>query len=134
MKHAIIYRHQFSSKQTRGHMFCFDGDKKIFECKTLELPWKHNKKNVSCILAGTYLVEVYESPTKGLVYLLQNVFDRSYIEIHAGNYYFDILGCILVGESFTDINKDGYVDVTNSKTTLGILLDKMGDKFKLTIK
>lgn len=133
-KHAILYRHSEESKQTRGHLFCFEGDKKLFECKTLELPWVRNKKNISCIHPGVYLVKQFQSESKGLVYLLMNVFDRTYIEIHAGNYHTDILGCILVGATFADINKDGLKDVTSSRQTLSSLLEKMGNEFKLTIK
>ena len=43
---------------------------------------------------------------------------RSGVCIHKGNYFTQILGCIIVGDSHTDINKDGYKDVTNSGKTL----------------
>ncbi len=121
--------------QTLGHLTVFDGLEKIFECNALELPWKDNKKNVSCIPDGSYWVEKYLSPTKGrgIVFQFSNVPGRSNVQIHKGNYYTDILGCILPGAGFTDINKDGYLDVHSSSRTMDKLLEIMPDKFKLTI-
>jgi hypothetical protein len=55
------------------------------------------------------------------------------IEIHSGNFHSEILGCILVGDKFKDINKDGQLDVANSKKTMVALFDMMPDKFKLEI-
>jgi len=53
---------------------------------------------------------------------LQNVPNRSEILIHKGNYHSDILGCILIGNDLSDINKDGYLDVTSSKKAIKELL------------
>ena len=59
--------------------------------------------------------------------------DRNYILIHAGNYYSDIRGCILVGMDHLDINKDGFKDVTYSKDTLKKLYKILPEKFELEI-
>lgn len=62
-----------------------------FECFTLEHPQL-------LIVPGSYGVEVYNSPSRGYqVPLLQDVPQRSYIEIHIGNTEKDTAGCILVG-------------------------------------
>jgi hypothetical protein len=106
----------------------------IFTCKTLELPWKDNKHKISCIPVGTYDVIKFDSPHNGNVFLLQNVPDRGDIEIHAGNYHTDILGCILVGKGYEDIGGDHELDIINSRVTLLHLLDLMPDKFKITIQ
>jgi hypothetical protein len=45
----------------------------------------------------------------------------------------DILGCILVGTGLADINKDGKLDVTNSKVAMQKLLDKYPKGFDLEI-
>ena len=66
---------------------------------TLELPWKQNKRNISCIPFGTYEIIRHSSPRHGFSFWLQNVPKRSEILIHAGNFTKDIRGCILVGES-----------------------------------
>jgi len=45
----------------------------------------------------------------------------------------DILGCILVGLNLTDINGDGYQDVTSSRVAMNKLLKVMSDEFELEI-
>ncbi len=97
-------------------------------CFTLELPWQENKPNISCIPAGIYPVSKYESPSKGSVLLLHDVPNRTYIEIHAGNYTSQILGCILVGDGIKYLNNDTIPDVTNSKKTLNKLLNLAPDE------
>lgn len=90
-----------------------------FKCKTLERPWKQNKLNVSCIPKGYYKCK-YSFSTKFLkyTYLLQNTSPRSGIRIHSGNFFFDVQGCILLGDSYKDINADGKIDVLNSRATI----------------
>ena len=93
-----------------------------FKCFTLELPWRNNMRSVSCVPAGAYLATKYTSPSKGNVLLLRDVPERSYIEIHAGNFTSNTRGCILVGDSIKFLNADGIPDVTGSKRTLAKLL------------
>tara|TARA_R110000851_G_scaffold9579_3_gene35577 strand:- start:26801 stop:27187 length:387 start_codon:yes stop_codon:yes gene_type:complete len=104
-----------------------------FSCLTLELPWLDNNQNVSCIPAGVYEAEKYQSPAHGPVILLKGVPNRTWIEMHAGNYTRQILGCILVGDSLKYLDDDGILDVTNSKNTLATLLAKLPDKFTVEI-
>lgn len=105
-----------------------------FRCFTLELPDFNNKQNISCIPHGVYSVEKIVSPSLGACFNIKNVTGRDYIRIHAGNYTSQIQGCVLVGESLADINKDGTPDVTSSKKTLNALLDYSPDNFKLVIE
>jgi len=93
---------------------------------TLELPWLDNEKNVSCIPRGIYRAYIRNSPANGYVLELLDVTNRTHIQIHAGNFTHQIKGCILVGDSIKDINKDGVPDVTNSKNSLAKLLNKIG--------
>lgn len=95
----------------------------LFQFKTLELPWKNNEKRMSCIPVGTYQLVKHNSPKFGACYWVQNVPGRSEILIHPGNYHTQILGCILPGQSHSDINGDGQLDVTASKVTMGKLLE-----------
>ena len=102
---------------------------------TLELPYLDNKQSVSCIPAGYYVAKYRKSPSNGDVIELKNVPGRSYIQIHSGNYTSQIEGCILVGDSIVDINKDGILDVANSRETLSRLLEWAGySEFILIIK
>lgn len=69
-----------------------------FLCFSLELPWKGNEKEVSCIPAGIYKAVRHTSPKFGETYLLLDVPNRSEIIFHAGNSIADTEGCILLGD------------------------------------
>lgn len=73
---------------------------------TLERPWLDNKEDVSCIPAGQYLCERYNSQHFGSVFMVMDVPDRRGILVHGGNKILDTKGCILTGLSF-DIVNDG---------------------------
>ena len=107
---------------------------KDFKCLTLELPWKNNIPSISCIPSRIYNAKKYESPSKGDVILLQDVPNRDFIEIHAGNFTRQIKGCILVGSSLQYLDQDSILDVGNSKRTLGLLLDALPETFQINVK
>lgn len=66
-------------------------------CYTLELPWKDNSNFISCILPGSYNgILRYDKPD-GWRIQLENVPNRTAVQIHIGNYTKDTEGCILVG-------------------------------------
>lgn len=130
---AEIKRIRYQEKQTLGEFFLYKDGKEIFNCKTLELPWKDNQFQISCVPKGNYKVVPRTSQKFKKHFHLLDVPNRTYILIHAGNYYTDILGCILVGSAYSDINKDGYLDVTSSKKTLGKILSLSPDGFDLII-
>ena len=67
---------------------------------TLELPWKNNQRNVSCIPTGEYRGNYLHRSGSGRfnrVYHITGVSGRAGILIHAGNVTSQIQGCILVG-------------------------------------
>ena len=131
---VTILRDKSSAKQTLGELtLCKDG-KSIFTCKTLELPWLDNANRISCIPAATYKAIIRETSDRGKHFHVKDVPKRTWILVHSGNYFSDILGCILVGAAHTDINKDGYLDVTASKPTLKKLVELAPDGFDLIIK
>jgi hypothetical protein len=118
-----------TDKQTLGQFYI----DKEFVCFTLELSWHNNEHNISHIPEGIYNVKKrYSNKHKNHFHIL-DVKDRSYILIHAGNFYTDIRGCIIVGDGYKDINKDNYLDVINSKKTLKNLLKLLPDEFELKI-
>ena len=131
---VTIVRQASGAKQTLGDLTATH-DGLTFSCKTLELPDLANKKNVSCISKGTYVCKQIATTKYGVVYNVQAVPNRSGIYIHAGNYYTDILGCILLGNAYSDINKDGVLDVINSKITIAALSKFFSNQpFTLIIK
>lgn len=108
----------------------------IFQCKGLEPPDKGNQHNISCIPEGTYFVHK-ELTSHGHSYphfRVDNVPDRGGILWHGGNYFHDTLGCLLVGDSFGDRDKDGLLDVLNSRETLRKLYEILPDRFEAKYK
>jgi len=81
-------------------------------CYTLELPWADNLNNISCIPVGTYSGILRYDKTDGWRIQLENVPNRTGVQIHMGNYTTQIKGCVLVG---TNANVDNC-SVQNSST------------------
>ena len=98
-------------------------------CFTLELPWKNNEKDISCIPPGTYQYEKYQSRKYVRECLaFHGVPDRDYISMHIGNFVNETNGCILVGEHLKTFA------VLNSGNALDKLLEEIDDQGSLTIK
>ncbi len=57
---------------------------------TLELPWRDNKPQKSCIPLGTYTCAIVQSPKFGKIYGIQNVPGRSNVLIHSANLAGDV--------------------------------------------
>ena len=110
MKHFTIIRSYLPTKTT-GVMI-----HEKFKIKSLELPWLKNAVNISCISEGDYLVK-RDKHGRHQYYAIQNVVNRTAIEMHVATDVSQLLGCI--GFSATDIVK---------------LIDYVGDNsFTLTI-
>lgn len=105
----------------------------FYEVRTLELPWHNNENKISCIPTGNYDVLKRTSAKYGNHFHIVNVPGRDYILIHSANYVRQLLGCIAVGYSHTDIDGDGLRDVTDSRTALSELNDILPKTFKLEI-
>ena len=116
-KKATLIRHEETIDGTFGELL-FDGE--LF-CKTLELPWRDNKRNVSCIPLGLYRCIRRSSRHFGMVYEVVDVPERDGILFHPGNLISDIRGCIAVGMSY------GYLGsvrgVLNSRLAFNKLMD-----------
>ncbi|MCU0429199.1 MAG: DUF5675 family protein [Cytophagaceae bacterium] len=128
-----ILRTERNDVETLGTLEVKNADRTVFTCKTLELPWKNNERNISCIPPGTYKVAKRYSESFQYHFHVQDVPGRNWILIHSGNFYSDIRGCILVGFKHIDLNGDGVLDISNSKETLQKMLKILPDTFTLTI-
>jgi hypothetical protein len=122
------------NKQIMGQLFVLNENKDIvFQCFTLELPWKNNQQYVSAIPEGVYdVVKRYSAKYGNHLHIL-NVPNRDLVLIHEANFVRNLLGCIAVGEKRLDIDKDGLTDVTNSVATKNKLLSFLDTKTTLTI-
>lgn len=121
----LIERYSHGEKQTIGSLFGLsDFNHVLFKCDTLELTWKENKTNISCIPTGEYIVKKrYSKKFKNHLHITE-VIGRTHILIHSGNFYTDILGCVLVGK-LGYVNKDDIIDVSSSKKTLKNLINSL---------
>lgn len=130
--------------QTLGAFVAKRGDKTIFECDTIELPWMDNKPQISCIPEGVYTVVYRESKKYPQHYHILKVPNRDFILIHQANFVGslnpktrkpDLLGCIGVGDGYNDITGDGVVELLKSNPTLKKMIAAIGkNSFQLTIR
>lgn len=123
------------TKPTLGTIAAFEDGNLVCDVDTLELPWKWNKRNVSCIPSAIYKIKKRYTVKRGWHFQILNVPDRSWILIHVANYSRNILGCIAPGITHADIDSDGELDVTSSRVALNKLLDavKTDKEFEIEI-
>lgn len=113
-----------------GNQFCF----------TLELPWRDNRPQLSCIPPTVYGVAMVRSPHFGRIYHVEDVLGRANVLMHSGDYAGDVtkgfkthvLGCILLG--FRRGVMDGQPALWNSRPAVSAFMRAMGEHpFKLEI-
>lgn len=130
---VTITRNSDDGVETLGTLIA-EANGATFTCNTLELPWKGNQHDVSCIPKGVYHVSIQPFHETNR-YELTPTTPRTGIFMHEGNYYNDSLGCILLGVKPSDINADGQVDVTSSVNTVQAFMKFMNNTpFTLMIK
>lgn len=91
MKRIVINRLDSNERFTAGVLLFGD----LPKCETLELPWRNNAREISCIPGNVVYKAKYNPAIKRIEVF--NVVDRDSIQIHAGNKLSEIAGCILVG-------------------------------------
>ena len=120
MKVVRIIRDWQDKTQTLGRCTIYDEEgKPIFSCMSLERGWRDNESRVSCVPLGNYIAVLeYSDKFDTDLWELKNVPNRSECKFHSANYWYQLNGCIALGRSLADINKDGYNDVTSSRNTM----------------
>lgn len=121
-------------------------------CKILELPWKDNRRGISCIPEGEYLVtysdpvlpddpntEEDESggrhPRPYAHYIIHNVPNRSGILVHRGARPTHSLGCQLVSGRFVKVDtSEPELDPADSGKKLQWLTENLPRQFRLLIE
>lgn len=100
---VTLIRQEYTNQGTFGVFTIGD-----FKCFSLELPYRDNKSNISCIPCGEYNVSLRYSPHfKKNLYCLSGVPNRNFILIHGANFAGDeamgyqthLQGCISLGYS-----------------------------------
>lgn len=101
----------------------------------IELPWRENRKRISCIPEGTYTMRKRYSAKHKWHYIIQNVPNRSLILFHSANHaQKELLGCIA---PVTKIIKEGIGE--QSRKAMQKLMEelekrKINGTVKLVIK
>lgn len=87
----FLIKRSYFEKGTNGTLF-INGN---FICFTIELPWRNNQRNISCITEGTYeVVPRFSNQFKNHLHVL-DVSGRSLILIHpANNALKELRGCL----------------------------------------
>ena len=97
-------------------------------CYSLELPWRGNSRNVSCIPNGDFIGrKVFSSKFGNVIHILGD-FDRDGILIHPGIVVGDTRGCILPG---LDVNAVG---VLKSGKAMVRLLQSVSVEFDFKVR
>ena len=110
--------------QYQGFQFC-----------TLELPWKSNKRDHSCIDHGYHLAHKVENHRKfKKCFYLPEVEGRSGIYVHSLSLTKDTLGCIGIGLGLRDIDDDNKLDLTGSVPAIQRLWAMLPDTFTFHIR
>lgn len=110
-----------------------DAGNLLMSCVTLELPWRDNASQVSCIPEGIYQVRTRKTDKFGMHYHVQGVPGREWILFHPATYVSQLLGCLIPGERYADLNRDGIPDIVNTRATLNKMLAVLGKEFTLNV-
>jgi hypothetical protein len=133
MKRLILPRLQKLSDRTLGRLLVFDNLNVVGNFCTLELPWRNNKKNESCILSGYYTVVPRTSEKFGKHLLVENVLNRDLVLFHFGNDPTDTEGCIITGTGFANIDTTPEFEVIDSKNAMAKLARLITERAELII-
>ena len=120
MKTVIVYRFWQDNNQTLGNCTVLDDDlRPLFSSLSLERGWRDNEARVSCLPLGEYPLELeFSSKFQTMLWEIKNSGSRSECKFHSANYWYQLNGCIALGRESADINRDGYTDITSSKSTM----------------
>lgn len=140
MKKMLLYRNKYLGPEILGHLMVFEedangGSRLIFEAKTLELEWKDNARNISCLPAGFYEIKYeYSNKFEMNLWEIYGVPNRSEAKIHKANYYTELQGCIAIGSQHKNLNGDGLPDLSRSAEKLASFHEAMEGDTLSTIR
>lgn len=122
-RQVLLRRFAYLGQEILGTLIVFDEKGRVlFNCMTIELAYRDNMQNISCVPAGDYpIVFEYSDKFKQNLWEIKGVPGRSECKFHVANYYRQINGCVGVGREHIDMDGDGYPDVSSSTDTLELL-------------
>ncbi|MCI2228856.1 DUF5675 family protein [Polaribacter sp. MSW13] len=128
----LVLQRAYFKEGTNGALF----SSYKFLCHTIELPWKQNQRNISCIPEGVYEVVPRFSKRFSHHLQIQNVLGRSLILIHPANdAQKELEGCIAPVTYLSGIGKGIYSkDAMQKILSLVHQAKARKEKILLTIK
>jgi hypothetical protein len=127
-KNSVVIERLFDNAvNTIGRGTLFLNNLPMMNFCTLELAYLSNKKQVSAIPNGSYLIHAFNHPKFGDIWKVteqdgNDVKERKGILIHPANYASsnpnyktELKGCIAFGFAIGDLNKDGIADLLYSQ-------------------
>lgn len=125
----LLLQRTYFKQGTNGTLFTFDK----FICHTIELPWRNNKRNISCIPEGVYELTTRFSKRFQHHIILKEVEERNLILFHPGNdAASDLLGCIAPVTYLNGIGKGVYSKDAMQKL-LSLVYQAQDRKEKITL-
>ena len=137
---VLLLQRAYFKQGTNGTLFAsdtsFDSAQDRFLCHTIELPWRNNQRNISCIPEGKYEVIPRFSKKFKHHLILKNVANRSFILFHPANdAQRDLAGCIAPVTYLSGIGKGVYSrDAMQKLLSLVYQAQDRKEKILLTIK
>lgn len=137
LKHLTLNRTSTSDQGTIGQLF----DNGQFKKWVIELPWKDNTPNISCIPHGNYIAVPHRYRGRINSFRLLDVPNRSSVLIHNGNFAGDktlnykthSAGCLIIGSYIGYIKKQ--IAVLSSRVALRGLVNYIDNcQFLLSIR
>ena len=109
----IVLHRSYFKEGTNGTLFIVQKKEKEitedFFCFTIELPWKENKRNISCIPEGQYEVQTRFSKKFQHHLIVKDVKGRGYILFHPANdAKKELFGCISTVSYLSGLGKGTY--------------------------
>lgn len=128
----LVLHRAYFSEGTNGTLFCSDH----FLCHTIELPWKENKRTISCIPEGRYEVVSRFSKRFKNHLLIKGVSKRRLILFHpANNALKELEGCIAPVTHLSGVGKGLYSkDAMRKLVSLMYQAKERKETIYLTIK
>jgi Family of unknown function (DUF5675) len=113
-----------------------NGELKLVVCNTIEIPWLHNQRNISCIPEGRYELKARVTQKRGQHLLVLNVKGRDGILIHPANDAIkELRGCIAPVTTLTGPGKGSQSRLANEKLKALVLEAlEQNEKVFITIK
>lgn len=123
----LFLEREYHDQHTAGYLSLESGR----EFATLERAWRNNRPFDSCIPEGVYLIEPYDSPKFGSVYIVSGGTVSKFksphharygILFHPANHAHQLAGCIAPGYDLDD----GFL--TSSRSACKLLFEELNNQ------